>query len=70
MICMINEVYEVLEQFLKTIPGHYAYVDGSAGTFGLRATLQGPLLQPSPSTCQIQFYYHMLGAGKLYCNDF
>lgn len=39
-------------------------MDGAAGTFGNIAEIIGPTLQPTSSSCQLQFYYHMLGVGK------
>ena len=43
--------------------GHYIYVDPSQGTFTSQAEIDGPLLQPCSSTCQISFWYHMYGSG-------
>ena len=43
--------------------GHYIYIDGAYGTFSTLAEIISPPLQPSSSTCQMQFYYHMLGSG-------
>jgi len=39
------------------------YVDGSSGTLGNVAEIIGPTLQATSSSCQLQFYYHMQGAG-------
>lgn len=46
------------------ILGHYVFVDGAAGTFGTVAELIGPTIQPTSSSCQMQFYYYIDGFGK------
>eukprot|EP00057_Strongylocentrotus_purpuratus_P018006 XP_011672480.1 PREDICTED: MAM and LDL-receptor class A domain-containing protein 2 [Strongylocentrotus purpuratus] len=47
--------------------GHYMFVDSTFGTYGMTALLLSPLvLGSSGSSCEMEFYYHMLGdAGSL-----
>ena len=43
--------------------GHYMFVEASKGTSWSWAELASEVLQPCPTTCQLEFYYHMYGSG-------
>ncbi|XP_071956930.1 MAM and LDL-receptor class A domain-containing protein 1-like [Antedon mediterranea] len=42
--------------------GFYMVVDANQGQFNSFAELQGPMLQQTSSSCEVQFWYHMFGA--------
>lgn len=41
--------------------GHYLFVDSNVGFYDEAELLLQKMLQPSSPTCEIEFYYHMLG---------
>lgn len=43
--------------------GYYMYTDASNGTNYDKAYLASPMLQSSSASCQLTFWYHMLGRG-------